>query len=283
MKIELKDYLSSPVEDQNTYKYFNLIRINSIKTPDNNCIKNMQEELLLSYADKRSYEIQFEEASEQEIIDYVNKKIPGAANTFDENVGRGDFGEVLCKLICEYFYNRTCFNKLKYKFNNKKSVFGTDVISFDDINNPSIIRYYEVKTRKKLGKESVKKGDPRIYISVIAHNSLLKDYSETFNSVLDFMFQRFVEEGKEDIARIFRDINKNKRTVSKEYEIFFVTEDSIANQKIILDELEKLPPSISNLSVSVIYVKDLYNFIDSVWNTIDKTAVEMFGETKNGN
>ena len=273
-----RSYFNSPLIDNKTFSRLNVITINSVKDTDAVLSSELQEALILSYADKDTYDLQFENATEQEIIDYINHKIPGADNQLDKNVARGDFGEVFCRLVSEYFYGRTCFNKLKYKFNNKKSVFGTDVLAFDDINNPKEIRYYEVKTRKELTKEYTKKGEPPIYISIIAHNSLYKDYTESFSSVLDFMFQRFAEEKKYEQARIFRDINNNKTQLKKEYEIFLITEDNSENKDIILNALNDLPPKMSALSVTIVIIKDLYAFIDKTWKTITNKAVEMFGD-----
>lgn len=272
------NYFDTPLNDKTKYKNITLITINQKKDADDILSSELQEKLILSYADRETYNLQFENATEQEIVDYINKKIPGADNQLDKNVARGDFGEVFCRLISEYFYRRTCFNKLKYKFNHKKSVFGTDVLAFDNISNPTSIRYFEVKTRKILTKESPKKGELSIHISIIAHNSLYKDYTESFNSVLDFMFQRFTEEKNYDQARIFRDINKNKKQVNKDFEIFLLTEDNTNNKDDILKALDELPPQIPNLSVSIVIIKDLYAFIDKTWSTITNKAVEMFGD-----
>lgn len=277
------NYFDTPLNDKTKYKNITLITINQKKDADDILSSELQEKLILSYADRETYNLQFENATEQEIVDYINKKIPGADNQLDKNVARGDFGEVFCRLVSEYFYGRTCFNKLKYKFNNKKSVFGTDVLAFDNISNPKSIWYYEVKTRKKLTKEYLKKGEPSIYISIIAHNSLYKDYTENFNSVLDFMFQRFAEEKEYDKARIFRDINNNKSQITKEYEIFFLTEDNSENKDNILKALNDLPPKLSNLSVTIVIIKDLYAFIDKTWSTITNKAINMFGDNDGQN
>lgn len=273
-----RNYFSSPLIDNKTFSRLNVITINSVKDTDAVLSSELQEALILSYADKGTYDLQFENATEQDIIDYINHKIPGADNQLDKNVARGDFGEVFCQLVSEYFYGRTCFNKLKYKFNNKKSVFGTDVLAFDDINNPKEIRYYEVKTRKELTKEYPKKGESAIYISIIAHNSLYKDYTESFNSVLDFMFQRLAEEKEYDKARVFRDINNNKTQIKKEFEIFILTEDNSQNKDNILKALNDLPPRFPALSVTIVVIKDLYAFIDKTWSTITNKAVYMFGD-----
>ena len=277
------NYFDTPLNDKTKYENITLITINQKKDADDILSSELQEKLILSYADRETYNLQFENATEQEIVDYINKKIPGADNQLDKNVARGDFGEVFCRLVSEYFYGRTCFNKLKYKFNNKKSVFGTDVLAFDNISNPKSIWYYEVKTRKKLTKEYLKKGEPAIYISIIAHNSLYKDYTENFNSVLDFMFQRFAEEKEYDKARIFRDINNNKSQITKEYEIFFLTEDNSENKDNILKALNDLPPKLSNLSVTIVFIKDLYAFIDKTWSTITNKAINMFGDNDGQN
>lgn len=283
MRTIIGDYLDNPINDKTTYNKLTLIRINKKKDFDKILRKELQEELILSYADKEFYDFQFENATEQEIKDYIINKIPALDTTLNKNVSRGDFGEVFCRLVSEYFYGRTCYNKLKFKFNHKKSVFGTDVLSFDDINNPKSIRYYEVKTRDVLRKESPKKGEPSIYISIIAHDSLYNDYTESFNTVLDFMVQRMFEEKKYDQARIFRDINSNKLSIKKAFELFFITEDKTNKVDEILQVLNDLPPKIPELSFTIIVINNLYDFIDETWNSITDKAVEMFGDNNGQN
>ena len=71
----------------------------------------------------------------------------------------GDFGEIFASLIINFIENKETFNKLRWKYNNDKSVFGTDIVSFDSLDEPSEICYCEVKTRENcLKKEEVSRG-----------------------------------------------------------------------------------------------------------------------------
>lgn len=278
--MSLKDYFTPPNCDNSSY-IFKFIEIKTSKHFDKTLIDELSKELLLSYSDKRAYEIQFENDTDEDIKKYICNKFPSPDpnNPRDiiRNVRKGDFGELFCRLICEYYYNKTCYNKFKYKFNFDRSTFGTDVVSFDNINNPTEISYYEVKTREKLEKESPGKGKPSLYISVIAHNSLKKDADNPFNAVLDHMFQRLVEFNKEDEAKIFRDIYKGKKTVNKKYEIFLITENNPKNRKDILDALNTLPPSIPDLSVTIVVIDELSSLIEQTWNALPSKAVDIFG------
>jgi hypothetical protein len=117
---------------------FSFIRITENNKPDINIIKLLQKEILFSYKPDGFYSLYFgKSASEEDIREYVLKQvIPAENNQFDRNVRQGDWGEILASLIVTYFQKLEIpINKLQWKMNKDKAVFGTDLIAFDNAGN----------------------------------------------------------------------------------------------------------------------------------------------------
>ena len=246
----------------------------------------LQEKLLLSYRDEVYYKLRFQKANRSTIIRYVEDNvIPGNKNRIEKNVRLGDFGEIVVALIAKYFYEETSFPKLKFKLNNKRSAFSTDVISFDDINNPITITFFESKVKvpllKKITveKKSVKKNRrPSQYISVVAYESLQNDFTCATQPMLDFMAQRYVEEKNYDLAQKYMDLSDKYRTLNCKYEIFIFTEKTnpLPDYKRILKDLDALNLQLQPLKVTLVFIENLNKLIEDVWNGCAQRAVDLY-------
>lgn len=246
----------------------------------------LQQKFLHSYRDELFYKIRFQKADRATIVQYVeNNVIPGNKNQIEKNVRLGDFGEIVVALIAKYFYDEISFPKLKFKLNNERSAFATDVISFDDINNPTTITFFESKVKTPLlkkitvEKKSVKMNRmPPQYISVIAYESLQNDFTCATQPMLDFMAQRYVEEKKYDLAQKYMDLSDKYRTLNCKYEIFIFTEKTnpLPDYKKILKDLDALNLRLQPLKVTLVFIENLNNLIEDVWNGCAQRAVDLY-------
>ena len=246
----------------------------------------LQEKFLHSYRDELFYKMRFQRTDRAAIVQYVeNNVIPGNKNQIEKNVRLGDFGEIVVALIAKYFYDEISFPKLKFKLNNERSAFATDVISFDDINNPTTITFFESKVKTPLlkkitvEKKSVKMNRmPPQYISVIAYESLQNDFTCATQPMLDFMAQRYVEEKKYDLAQKYMDLSDKYRTLNCKYEIFIFTEKTnpLPDYKKILKDLDALNLQLQPLKVTLVFIENLNNLIEDVWNGCAQRAVDLY-------
>lgn len=269
----LDNWLNISLENMsNSYKY-KLLKITSKGSHEERLVKDLQDELLFSYKEPKYWKTKVFQLTEDEIRKVVNSTIPADTNQITNNVRTGDFGEVLVKLIIRHFYNFTSFNKLKYKFNKNRSVFATDLVAFDNINDPKLIFFYEIKTRRSLNKEN------GLYITEIAYEGLKKDEDNEVQPVLSFMSQRFDELGKDELSLKYLQLSLDKKSIKRNYELFVLTND-INDKKIkkICDALQDVDIKLSPLSLTLVLLPDLYIIRDKIWNTIIDRTVELSKE-----
>lgn len=279
----ISEWLNPPQEDNKQYS-FRFIKITNKKKADSEIIQFLQENLLYTYEDKDSLDFSLEGGSVDYIREYLKSLFPNDENSDSERnkimVQSGDFGEATTKLLLKTLYNKDSLNKLKYKLHSGRSVFGTDLISFDNIKNPSLMSFCEVKTRQKLSKEKGKNEngeDEQLYISVIAHNSLKYDTKQGINSVLRFMMVKAKETNDLITAKTFREILNGNKKINKAYEIFILTEDTKTNLTLLLNALEHLQNKLTPLSISIILVDDLAYIRNEVWHGIENYAYTVYG------
>ena len=256
---------------------FNLVHITEKETPNDEMINHLQEKIMMSYRNPEFYKFHFgENATEQQIREYIkNQVIPKDDNQFDRNVKQGDWGEILCGLIVTYFQKLTIpINKLQWKFNKDKAVFGTDLIAFNNGPRISDIYYYEVKTRLNPNNKEGKSPN-RFYITIWAHNSLAKDELSPTESIADFLERLYVF--KEDYvnASKFRDIVKNPQNYNKKYELFLIIEQKNYIEDIIT-ELDKLDNQLSPLNVTLVFIDNLGKLVKSTWEDIESVILKKY-------
>lgn len=261
---------------------FNIVSISEKKSPDNDVICYLQDKIISSYRTLDFYKFHLgESATEDEIRTYIkNQIIPKEENQFDRNVRQGDWGEVLAGLIITYFKHLTIpINKLQWKFNKDKAVFGTDMIAFNNNEKIEDIYYYEIKTRRN---PDVKEGKSpnRYFISIWAHNSLLKDELSPTESIANFLEMYYFEKNDYDSALKFKDIVQNPTKYNKKFELFFIVEKDKFTEEI-LTELETLPPQLNPLNVTLVLIENLGNLVNRTWEDIEGSIVNKLNRRDN--
>ncbi|MCK4359765.1 MAG: DUF1837 domain-containing protein [Candidatus Cloacimonetes bacterium] len=265
-------------QEQEDKYVFKLIHVTEEINPDNDLIKHLQEQIITSYRNIDYYKFHLEDASEDEIREYVkNQVIPGDNNQFDRNVRQGDWGEILSALIVSYFQNlEVPINKLQWKLNKDKAVFGTDLIAYNKGEEIKDIYYYEIKTKLD-PKIKVGKIPNRFYITVIAHNILLKDELAPTESIAEFLERLFFEKSEFDKAKKFKDIVKNPQNYNRNFELFFIIENSNFTENI-LEELNNLPPQLDPLKVTIIFIDKLKQLVENTWRDIEESLVNILSD-----
>jgi hypothetical protein len=260
---------------------FKIIKIGSKKELDSTFIDYIKEQIIFAYRPLEFYQYHFDQsATEDEIRKYIrNKIIPSGDCLIDRNVRQGDWGEVLAGLIVIYFQKfNVPINKLQWKFHKDKAVFGTDLIAFNKDGNIKDIYYYEVKTRQNPHqKEGSKKG--RYYISVWAYKSLEKDANSPTASIANFLEMLFYEKEDFENANKFKDIVKNPQNYNSHYEIFLFIERKIFRE-ILLQALAELPPILSPLSVTLVFIDGLKELVEKTWQDIENVLIQRINGDK---
>lgn len=279
----IEEWLNTPEIDPNSQS-FTVVKITNKKKADSPIIEYLQKNILYTYEDKESLDFSLEGGTKESIRDYLKALFPNDENSDNLQtkirVQAGDLAEVTTKLILKNFYSKDSLNKLKYKLHSGRSVFGTDLIAFDNIKNPHDISFYEVKSKKNLSPNKEKRANDEtedVYISVVAHNSLKYDTEQKINPVLRFMMQKAFESKEFDQAKILRDIIHRKRILKEEYGIFIVTEDSETKIPSLITALESITNRLSPLSMTIVLVDDLTYIRNEVWGGIEKYAFNLYG------
>ncbi|GMO32255.1 MAG: hypothetical protein Ta2B_13120 [Termitinemataceae bacterium] len=274
----LKDWLSYQEQKGSTY-CFSFFQITEKAKPDDSLLTLLQESILFSYRPKGFYNFRFKKtATAEEIRQYLNEQVlPDKKNQFDRNVRQGDWGEILVGLIVIYFQNLLIpINKLQWKFNKNKSVFGTDLIAFNNDDTIKDIYYYEIKTRLHPEKKEGENPD-RQYLSVWAYKSLEKDANSPTESIANFLEMLYYVKDDYITAKKFTDIINNPQNYNKIYEIFLIVEKDRFDA-VVLDALNDLPPQLPQLNVTIILIENLKGLIDKTWQDIENVIVSSIGE-----
>lgn len=259
--------------EQNPSSYtFRIIDVTEKVTPDDDIKEYLGGEILSSYRNLGFLKVQYEHEPEQNLREYIkNYAIPTSSNQISKNVRQGDFGEILTSLIVSYFEGlEVPLKKLRWKFNSERAVFCTDLIAHNSGKTISDIYYYEVKSRLNITRETVL-GQSN-YVTVIAHNSLLKDEQIPSEGIADFLGRYFFEMGDFDSSHKYMDIVKNPQNYGRNFELFFIIEQSKFISNIFTD-LNNLPPKLNPLRVTVVLISGLGRLIIETQNLAIEQAV----------
>lgn len=271
----IEDWLKYEEKDNTDY-VFKLIYITENQSPpDDKLIKHLQEKILTSYRRLDFYKFHLgETATEDEIRSYVKEQvIPKDGNQIDKIVRQGDWGEILTALIVSKFQNLEIpINKLQWKFNKDKAVFGTDLIAFNQGEKIEDIYYYEIKTRLNPNNKEGKKPN-RHYIAVWAYNSLYKDEQSPTESIADFLEKLYFEKKDYVTASKFKDIVKNPQNYNRNFELFLIVEKSKFIDEI-LQELNDLPPELEPLNITLVFIDNLSDLVKNTWKDIENILIE---------
>lgn len=261
-------------KNENSPYLFRIVRITEKKSPDDDIIKYLQDKIITSYRSLEFYTFHLgESATEEEVRRYVNDHvIPKNDNQFDKNVRQGDWGEILSGLIVTYFQNLVIpINKLQWKFNKDKAVFGTDLIAFNNSERIEDIYYYEIKTRKNPDTKEGKIPN-RFYVSIWAHNSLLMDVNSPTESIADFLERLYFEKKEYNTASKFKDMVKNPQNYNKKFELFLIVEKVNFTADLLI-ELNSLPPQLDPLNVTIVLIDNLSDLVNRTWLDIEDALV----------
>lgn len=273
MKIGLKKK-----KRKDNYYSFEVIDIEEIKNRDDKIMNYLGEIILDCYRNKISFAKRHSGKDEQEIIDYLNDYVfPSDDNQITQNVKQGDFGEILMMDIIKKFRKlEVPIYKMRWKFNNNRSVFSTDVFAHNKGEEINTLKYYEIKTRRTYSKKVGKK----------AHESLKSDIpNEQIADFLDrYYFEKaelFFNEGLEEkankyykIANKYRNIVENPSEYERSFELTLIIEKNKFKEKII-EELDTLSSKLAPLKVTVILVNDLKELVNSSYDEAYKSAIEI--------
>ncbi len=152
-------------------------------------------------------------------------------------------------------------------------MFGTDLIAYNKGKEIKDIYYYEIKTRLNPQNKEGKKTN-RNYISVIAHNSLLKDKNAPSETIADFLARYYFAKNDINKAKKFKDIVINPQNYNRNFELFFIIEKSNFTENIF-EELNDLPPQLKPLKVTIIFIDNLQKLIKNTWQDIENSLVNI--------
>ncbi|MDP8205744.1 MAG: hypothetical protein P9L92_03690 [Candidatus Electryonea clarkiae] len=264
----IKRWLKDKEVDPSPY-VFRLINFSEKTPPDSDIKTFLGKEVLDLFRNLGFLKEHFQTEPREKLLKYLKEQVfPSANNLIDKNVFQGDFGEILASVIESSFYDLIVpLRKLRWKFNKNRSTFCTDMIAHDDISNISEIYYYEIKTRILIRKE---KGN---YITVNAHDSLLKDEQTPGEGIADFLSRYHYEKGEYAESSMYMDIVKNPQNYDRKFELFFIIEKS-EFKKVILTELENLPPTLEPLGITIVLVDHLKQLIKEIRNYAISNAQE---------
>lgn len=252
---------------------FTVFVLSENQTIDDTIKAVLQKEQLNSYRNIDFLKIHYKTEPRQNLVDYLNNQVlPSLTDQF--HVWQGDLGETLGSMIVSYFQNLDVpLKKMRWKFNKDRSVFCTDMIAHNKGNSITDLYYYEIKTRQSLNsKESI--GRSTSYITIHAHNSLLKDKDSPTEGIIDFLSRYYYEKDDLDNSSKYHDIIKNPNSYNKKFELFFIGEKTsyISN---ILDDLDSLPPQLSPLNVTVVLIHNFKQLVSDLRKTIIAEAVKI--------
>ncbi|WP_419699838.1 hypothetical protein [Mucilaginibacter sp. NFX135] len=257
-----------------SHKLYGMISVVEIGPPSDNVKDYLGHEIISSYHNLDDLKGLYEHLPENRLRDYIKDYVlPSDAHQLTLNVRQGDFSEVLASLIVSYFEKRIVpLKKMRWKFNKDKSVFSTDMFAHNAGNEISDLYYYEIKSRLNTTYKEGKAPD-RFYITVHAHNSLLKDMNQPNEGIADFLSKMYSYVKDYDSARKYHDIILNPTKYNRAYELFFIIETSKFNPAI-LDDLENLPPTLKPLCVTIVLIGNLARLMVDLQQRAVQQAVD---------
>ena len=269
---------------------FNVIDISEQFVCNDDIRNYLGGETLEQYRSINYLKNQYENESQQKLSVYlkndtfpnIDRFINDKQNQPTKNVRQGDFGEILTTLVIEHFTNlKVPISKLRYKFNNDRSVFCTDLISHNQGDTIVDITYYEIKTRITKDKDS----------AMEAYEGLLKDEQKSAEGVADFL-SRYYHEIAEvveknmgdasalyDLADKFGDVVKNSQNYNRRFEIVLIIEKD-KFEETSLENLNNITLQLLPLEVTVILIENLKDLVDETYNRAVNAAINyVFGSS----
>lgn len=260
----ITDWLSHTEKSPSPYGLFRVIDVVEKMSADQKICEYMAGEILSAYRNFEELKFRFENTDAATLKAYLLSHVfPADDYTLVRNVRQGDFAEVLSSLIVSYFQGLvTPLHKMRYKFNKDRSVFCTDMLAHNSGAVITDLYYYEIKSRLDIRKEEA--GGITDYITVLAHNSLLKDELTPNEAIADFLSSRYYEQGNYDLSTQYNDIVLNASRYNRKFELFFIIEKGKFKDDI-LSALQNFPATLTPLSVTVVLIENLKELIEKTY------------------
>ncbi|MDD4111036.1 MAG: hypothetical protein PHS54_05780 [Clostridia bacterium] len=268
---------------------FNVIEVSEKNKIDDEILDYLSEKTLEAYRDVSFLKREFRDKDPQRLIEYIEKyvfpnseeEISDGERTIRKNVRQGDLGETVSIDLIKSFRNLVVpIYKLRWKFNNNRSVFCTDILAHNKGKKISELKYYEVKTRQYFAKN----------ICVDAYKSLCCDIPK--ESIADFLARYYNDiastaeiNGKLEMAEKYysladeyMDIVKNPNDYHHTFEIILIAEKSQYQKQIktILLELENEKPPLP-MQITFFLVEDLKSLAELVYKkALEKALIKVY-------
>ena len=217
--------------------------------------------LISSFRNIEQLKFRYKDRDKEELRKYIKEKIfPNQDNQFSKNVKQGDWGEVLSAIILNDIKSVILpITKLRWKINNEKSMFGTDVFAIRE-NEEELqeLIYCEVKTKITYDKE----------IGIKAYESLYRDNGSSLPDIIDFISKVYFEKGDYELAAKYDKIYLNMDNHTKEFQIFLIMDGSIWRDEIV-DILKASSVDLERLFINIVLIP---NFKDLIEETYELTA-----------
>lgn len=271
----IRNWLREKIRDSNKYK-FNIIDLEEIKDIDEEILNYLGKIILESYRKKEDLKRRFSSKSEEELRHYLYRQVfPNIKEFVKEkrnqpakNVMQGDFGEILTSDVARKIKDlHVPILKMRFKFNNNKSVFCTDIFAHNLGDEITDLTYFEVKTRINNKKEN------EHYIAYNAAKSLIKDQeSDNSEAIADFLERYYYnlgetvyEAGNEEkageyfsLADKYGDIVLNSEKYNKNFEVVIIMDREKYNDCILTD-LNELDFTCGRLEITILLVENIKN------------------------
>ncbi len=246
---------------------------------DSNILEYLSKETLVQYRSLKWIKERYKTEDKSELIKYLYDSVfPSTTNQINKNVRQGDFGEILSTLIVEKFQNlKVPISKLRYKFNKDRSVFCTDLVSINQGEVITDIKYYEVKTRITYAKDTAKK----------AYEGLAKDEAKLDETIADFLDRLYFEQAEVlnqagnseeaetfyKISKQFGEIVRDPTKFNRSFEIVLIIEKNVFNEEMI-NELNGMSILLSPIEVSIFLVDNLKHLVSDVYQGAEHEAIK---------
>lgn len=228
----------------------------------------LSKHLLLCFRDPNFLIRKYKDEPADELKNYLqNSVFPSGLDQPSKNTIQGDWGEAITSLILKDFRGLLVpVSKMRWKINNDKSMFGTDVFAIEQDDNEEITKliYCETKTYRSKNKN----------IAEVAYHSLYRDNGGSLPDIIDFIERVYFERKDYEMADKFSKVYKNMDKYNKEFQIFLIFEKSSWDD-VALDNLHNLPPSLQNLHINVFLIDNLKELVDDTYKQILKVGEEI--------
>lgn len=273
----INKWLSETIRNKHSYK-FSIIDINEKTKVTDDIIDYLALSLLSHFRDLEHLKRMFKNEPRSKLQNYIKNNIFPSIDSslslklqsINDNVRQGDWGEVLTTSIAlDIRHVNAPVKKLRYKMNKEKSLFGIDVLAFEEDGNKNLVKaiLFESKTRQTYKKQ----------IGVEAYNSLRKNSDKAFIDMLNFLSTVFFEKGDFELADKYDELVKEPDSIDKEYHSFIIMEKSVW-KGAILDCLDNETVDFKNVYFNIFLIDNMKDIVAETYRRTENMALEVVYE-----